>query len=81
MLLRDVIDALKVTFKYAPFDVAVPLELQRCTVIAVIFGAVYARDVIVVDLVAVLPRASVTVVLIVNVPLFFNAGAVNDEVE
>ena len=55
-----------------------PFASHRLTVSAVIFGAAYARTVTDWLVVAVLPLESVTVTLIVSVPLLAMTAVVND---
>ena len=71
---------LNTTAKYAPEVSLFPEASHRVTVNEVIFGALYVSTVAVVLAVAVLPLESVTVTLIVNVPLPAMASVVNDAV-
>ena len=76
LLFNAVTEESKVIFRYAPVVFVLPSELHLFTDSEVIFGAEYGRTVTshVVD--AVLPLESVTVVLMVNVPLPDNADVV-----
>jgi hypothetical protein len=68
---------LNVMPKYAPDVLLFPFASHRLTVNAVIFGAEYGNTEAVVLAVAVLPLESVTVTLIVNVPLLAITLVVN----
>ena len=63
---------------YAPDELAEPSELQRVALTALMIGEAYAKTAIFSESVAVLPLESVTVELIVNVPLPLITPVVNE---
>ena len=69
---------LKVALIYAPDELDEPSELHLVALIALIIGEEYDKTVIDSESVAVLPLESVTVALIVSVPLLLIAPVVND---